>query len=73
MTNQKNIKKSIKYKQYDNWLKPNGLWYSCFGSWHKHIIDENMKYKFKKYIQKINIYKNRLTDPRLHDLSDEII
>ena len=71
MTNLKNINKSIKYKQYDNQFKPHGLWYSLFGSWYKHI-ESNKENPLKKYIHKLSIFNNKLTDLK-HPDPDKIL
>ena len=62
ITNKKNINKLIKYEQNNNRFKPNGLWYSCYNEWYKYITNEDMKYKQNKYIHRIVIFRNKLTD-----------
>ena len=62
ITNKKNINKLIKYKQYNNRFKPNGLWYSCYNEWYKYIAYEDMKNKQNKYIHRIDIFRNKLTN-----------
>jgi len=53
---------SLKYKQYKHSLKPNGLWYSLYSSWFNHITNQNMDYKIKDYIHKIELNKNIFTN-----------
>lgn len=52
----------LKYKQYEHSLKPNGLWYSLYSSWYNHITNQNMDYKIKDYIHKIELNKNIFTN-----------
>jgi hypothetical protein len=54
-----NIKNN--YKQINDNLKPNGLWYSCYSSWYNWISGEMPQWLYK-YIHKINFNKNVLTD-----------
>ena len=53
---------SLKYKQYEHSLKPNGLWYSLYSSWYNHITNQNMDYKIKNYIHKIELNENIFTN-----------
>jgi hypothetical protein len=53
---------SLKYKQYEHSLKPNGLWYSLYSSWFNHITNQNMDYKIKDYIHKIDLNENIFTN-----------
>ena len=62
ITNHKIIDIELKYKQYKQSLKPNGLWYSLYSSWFNHIIFQDMDYKIKDYIHKIELNKNIFTN-----------
>ncbi len=63
ITNHKIIDTSnLKYKQYKHSLKPNGLWYSLYSSWFNHITFQDMDYKIKDYIHKIELNKNIFTN-----------
>ena len=58
--------KIIKYLDYKQRIdvKPSGLWYSCHDSWYNWILAEEMPEKLLKYIHKLNIKNNVLTDIR---------
>lgn len=63
ITNHKIIDKSkLKYKQYRHSLKPNGMWYSLYSSWYNHITFQDMDYKIKDYIHKIELNENIFTN-----------
>ena len=63
ITNQKIIDiTNLKYKQYEQSLKPNGLWYSLYSSWYNHITNQDMDYKIKNYIHKIELNENIFTN-----------
>jgi len=53
---------NIRYKQYKHSLKPNGLWYSLYSSWYNHITFQDMDYKIKDYIHKIELNENIFTN-----------
>ena len=62
ITNQKIIDiTNLQYKQYEHSLKPNGLWYSLYSAWFNHIINQDMDYKIKDYIHKIELNENIFT------------
>lgn len=54
-------------------IKPNGYWYSCHDSWYNWIIREGMTIWLHKYILKININKNIMTDIRNKDKNKLLI
>ena len=62
ITNNQIIDVEFKYKQYKHSLKPNGLWYSLYSSWFNHIINQDMDYKIKDYIHKIDLNENIFTN-----------
>ena len=53
---------NLQYKQYEHSLKPIGLWYSLYSSWFNHIINQDMDYKIKDYIHKIDLNENIFTN-----------
>lgn len=61
ISDSKNININIIEKQKQGY-KPIGIWYSCYNSWYNWIIEENMTSFMKKYIYKITINKNVLTN-----------
>tara|TARA_Y100000389_G_C17408616_1_gene489536 strand:- start:649 stop:1170 length:522 start_codon:yes stop_codon:yes gene_type:complete len=62
ITDKKIIKFNRDYKQRIC-LKPSGLWYSCYDSWYNWMSEEIPDMLFK-YIHKLNIKNNVLTDIR---------
>jgi len=58
---------NLQYKQYEHSLKPNGLWYSLYSSWFNHITFQDMDYKIKDYIHKIDLNENIFTNLRNPD------
>ena len=52
-----------KYEQSKPSVKPSGFWYSCYSSWYNWVNIE-MPHLLYKYIHKININKNVLTNIR---------
>ncbi len=50
-----------KYQQNIS-LKPDGIWYSCGNSWYTWIIEENMTEFLYKYIHKVNIPNDAITN-----------
>ncbi len=62
ITNHKIIDVEFKYKQYKHSLKPNGLWYSLYSAWFNHIVNQDMDYKIKDYIHKIELNENIFTN-----------
>ena len=68
ITNKKKIIFNVdyKYKQPKDGIKPNGLWYSCYNSWYNWVVVEGIPW-LHKYIHKININNNVLTDIKNKD------
>ena len=63
----KNIEFTKKYKISLHQLKPSGFWYSCYDDWYNWIIEEDLIEFLYKYIHKININVNIMTDIRNKD------
>ena len=57
----KKLKIKHKYTQKHSFLKPNGVWYSCYNSWYSWTKREMPNWLYK-YIHEINFNKNILTD-----------
>ena len=55
------------YLQSNELYKPRGFWYSCYNGWYDWILENNMLNFLYKYIHKINIKKNVITDIRTKD------
>jgi len=76
LDNKKNINLDYtrSYQNFDAYrFKPDGIWYSCYGSWYDWIVDQDMvkgNQWLKKYIHKINIKPGVLTDVRSQSPSD---
>jgi hypothetical protein len=51
---------NFKYKQFIC-IKPNGFWYSCYNSWYDWCLIK-MPHWLHKYVHKININKNVVTN-----------
>ena len=55
----------VKYKKKT--YKPSGFWYSCYNNWYDWIIKEKIFNFLHKYIYKINLNRNILTDIKNKD------
>ena len=60
------------YKQGSD-LKPTGLWYSCYSSWYKYLIDNDWKGRLADYIYKLNIKNKTLTDINNKDINKLLV